>query len=182
MYSVTADYITAMHKAIQHGTISGYIDNIPFTAADVLKGSAAGSNQCADQNNVKLGAVFVGVLKITFVNDIVPRGTWINRKITIFWHQQINDETPAEFEQIPCGEFNVYEANHAAEGVIVTAYDNMCLFDKPLQFTQISGTPYNILKVLADNCGAVLGQTRAQIEALANGTEVFSLFPENITA
>lgn len=179
MYQVTPDYITAMHKAIQHGQISGYIDNIPFNAADVLKGSAAISNQCADQNNVKLGAVFIGVLKITFVNDIVPRGTWINRKITIFWTQQINDETPALYEQIPCGVFNVYEANHAAEGIIVTAYDNMCLFDKPLQFTQISGTPYNILKVLADNCGAVLGQARAQIEALANGTEVFSLFPEN---
>ena len=179
MYPVSEEYKTAMHKAIQHGKISGFIDDIPFTAADVLKGSGGLSNQCADQNNIKLGAVFIGVLKITFVNNIVPRGSWINRKITIFWDQQINDDAPAVYEQIPCGEFNVYEANHAAEGVIITAYDNLSLFDKALQFTQISGTPYNILKVLADNCGAVLAQTRAQIEALPNGTEVFSLFPEN---
>ena len=84
MYSVSNDYLTAIHGAVQSGHISGMIGAVAFTASDVLLGSASISNQCADSTDVKLGAVFVGTLKITFCNrNLVPRGSWEDRKSVV---------------------------------------------------------------------------------------------------
>lgn len=180
MYSVSNDYLAAIHSAVQSGHISGIINNtIQFGADDVLLGSATISNQCADSSDVKLGSVYVGTLKITFCKtSLLPRGAWEGAKIQVFWNQLISQE-PDTYEQIPCGEFYVSEANHAAEGVVITAYDNMAKFDKVIGFTTTSGSPYNILKMCCSQCGVNLGLTKADVEALPNGTETVGLFPEN---
>lgn len=181
MYSVSNDYLTAIHGAVQSGHISGMIGAVAFTASDVLLGSASISNQCADSTDVKLGAVFVGTLKITFCNrNLVPRGSWEGKTITVYWNQLVDDQSePKVYETIPCGKFVVSEANHAAEGVVVTAYDNMCRFDKELQFTTTAGSPYNLAKSICETCNVGLGMTKAEIEALPNGLETLSLYPDN---
>lgn len=181
MHSVSNDYLTAIHKAVQSGHISGMIGVVAFTASDVLLGSASISNQCADSTDVKLGAVYVGTLKITFCNrNLVPRGSWEGKTITVYWNQLIDDESePKVYETIPCGKFIVSEANHAAEGVVVTAYDNMCRFDKELQFTTTAGSAYNLAKSFCETCNVGLGMTKSQIEDLPNGLETLSLYPDN---
>lgn len=181
MYSVSNDYLAAIHNAVQSGHISGLIGAVAFTASDVLLGSASISNQCADSTDVKLGAVYIGTLKITFANrNLVPRGSWEGKTITVYWNQLIDDESePKVYETIPCGKFIIAEANHAAEGVVITAYDNMSRFDKELQFTTTSGSPYNLAKSFCQTCNVGLGMTKAQIEALPNGTETLSLYPDN---
>lgn len=181
MYSVSNDYLAAIHDAVQSGHISGLIGAVAFTASDVLLGSASISNQCADSTDVKLGAVYVGTLKITFCNrNLVPRGSWEGKTITVYWNQLVDDESePKVYETIPCGKYIVAEANHAAEGVVVTAYDNMSRFDKELQFTTTAGSAYNLAKSICETCNVGLGMTKSQIEALPNGTETLSLYPDN---
>lgn len=179
MYSVSEDYLTAMSKNVQSGYISGYIGTTPFDADDVLLGSASISNKCVDSNDIKLGGVNIGTLKITFVNtSLVTRGTWEKKEISVYWNQLIDDETQT-FETVPVGVFIINEANHAAEGVIVTAYDKMSLLDKELNFTTSSGSIYSFLTLIAEECDFSLGMTRAEIEALPNGEETFSIYPDN---
>ena len=179
MYSVSAEYLTAISQAVQRGYISGYIEDVPFTSSDVLFGSASVSNKCVDSNDIKLGGVNIGTLKITFINtSLVPRGDWENKEILVSWNQLIDEESET-FEQVPVGVFIVKEANHAAEGVVVTAYDYMSKLDKNTNFTTLSGTIYSILSMIAAECDFSLGMTRAEIEALPNGEETFSLYPEN---
>lgn len=181
MYSVSNDYLAAIHDAVQSGHISGLIGASAFTASDVLLGSASISNQCADSTDVKLGSVYVGALKITFCNrNLVPRGSWEGKTITVYWNQLVDDESePKVYETIPCGKFIVSEANHAAEGVVITAYDNMSRFDKELQFTTTAGSAYNLAKSICETCNVGLGMTKSQIEDLPNGTETLSLYPDN---
>lgn len=181
MFNVSNDYLTAVHSAVQSGFISGSVGGVPFGADDVLLGSASHSNQCVTPNNIKLGGVNVGTLKITFCNNIlVHRGTWENKRIVVYWNQLIDDSVePNVYETIPCGVFTVSKAEHAAEGVVVLAYDNMAKLDQELQFTTTDGAPYNIAKFLCNSCGVTLGMTREEVEALPNGTETFSLYPDN---
>lgn len=158
MYSVSAEYLTAISQAVQRGYISGYIEDVPFTSSDVLFGSASVSNKCVDSNDIKLGGVNIGTLKITFINtSLVPRGDWENKEILVYWNQLI-DEEPETFEQVPVGVFIVKEANHAAEGVVVTAYDYMSKLDKNTNFTTLSGTIYSILSMIATECDFSLGK------------------------
>lgn len=179
MYSVSNEYLTAMNENVQSGYISGTIDGVDFSPNDVLIGSASVSNKCVDPSNICLGGVNIGVLKITFVNtSLVTRGSWEGKEIVVNWSQLIDDENQT-FETIPVGVYIISEANHAAEGVVVTAYDRMSLLDKELNFTTSSGSVYALLTLCADECGVVLGMTRPQIEALPNGEEVFSIYPDN---
>lgn len=179
MYSVSPEYLTAISRAVQHGSISGYIDDTPFDSEDVLFGSASVSNKCVDPSDIKLGGVNIGTLKITFVNtSLVTRGTWENKTISVFWNQLI-DEDEETFETVPVGVYIIKEANHTAAGVVVTAYDRMSLLDKNLNFTTLSGSIYSMLSMIAAECGFNLGMTREEIDALPNGDETFSLYPEN---
>ena len=179
MYSVSSDYLDAIGRNVQSGYISGLIDSVPFTADDVLLGSATVSNKCVDPQNIKLGAVNIGTFKVTFVNNtLVPRGEWENKTISLFWNQLIDDELQT-YEQVPVGVYIINEANHAAEGVKVTAYDRMSLLDKDLDFTTSSGSIYSFLNLICNKCHVVLGMSRAEVEALPNGDEVFSVYAEN---
>lgn len=181
MYQVSNDYLTAIHKAVQSGYISGTVGGVTFDASDVLLGSASISNQCANPTDVKLGTAAVGTLKITFCNKIlVHRGTWSKKVIRVYWNQLIDETTePKTYETIPCGVFTISEVNHAAEGVVVTAYDNMAKFDTELQLSTTDGTPYNLAKLLCNQVGVTFGMTKAEVEALPNGTETLSLYPDN---
>lgn len=181
MYQVSNDYLTAIHKAVQSGYISGTVGGVTFDASDVLLGSASISNQCANPTDVKLGTAAVGTLKITFCNKIlVHRGTWSKKVIRVYWNQLIDETTePKTYETIPCGVFTISEVNHAAEGVVVTAYDNMAKFDTELQLSTTDGTPYNLAKLICNAVGVNFGMTKAEVEALPNGTETLSLYPDN---
>ena len=179
MYSVSNDYLTALHSAVQNGYISGTVGGVAFTPDDVLLGSASISNKCADGSDITLGAVNIGVLKITFINkNLLPRGTWEGQEIVIYWNQLISQD-PDTYEQVPCGVYIVKEANHSAEGVVITSYDRMSKLDKAVPFTTLSGSIYSIVKLIADDCGVTLGDTRTYIDGLPNGGETFSLYPDN---
>ena len=176
MYSVSADYLTALASPVARFRLSGTVGSTPFTEENVVFGTFTITNNVSEGHEIKLGSVYVGQLKATFTGLSIARGAWLGKEITVSEGLQLADES---FEDVPLGVYTVAEANHTLEGVEVVAYDNMTLFDKPVEFDQTTGDAYSILDYLCGRCSVTLANTQEEIEALPNGTETFSLYADN---
>lgn len=182
MYSVSQDYKDAMASAVQQGYINGEVGGVQFDADDVLLGSCSISNSCADSTEVKLGGVYVGQLNITFCNkNIIPRNSWEGKKIKIYWNQRVDMRDEYErYEQIPCGVYTIAEANHSAEGVVVTAYDDMSKLDKRVSFSALTpGHASAFMRIIANRCSITLAQTAEEIDDLGAGGENLQLYQDS---
>lgn len=170
MYHGSAEFETANSQPIQRHTISGTIDGLPFTADDVLLGSVSITNQCSDQVDAQIGAVYIGQLSITFLPHIgITPTTWRGREIVISF-SLLTDEDPETRETFPLGVFTVSEAERTLQGYQITAYDNMSKFDKPVTWDYLpAGTLYSVLSGICTNCGVSLGMNESDCEALPNG-------------
>lgn len=179
MYSVSEAYLTKMFDQIQTHKLSGTIDNIPFTGDDVI--GVSWTNQCSDKN-VALGSVNIGTLKLTFLKDLLNRGEYYDKKITIIDSLLLGytEEDEPIYEDVPIGVFYVGEATWTAEGMIdITAYDVLSKLDIPLAIEQASGYLYDFCKVIERHTGAPFGMTEEECQALTNGNELIAPYPEN---
>lgn len=176
MYSVSADYLTALASPVARFRLSGTVGSVSFTDENVVRGTFTINNNVSEGNEVKLGSVYVGQLKATFTGLSIPRGSWLGKVITVSEGLQLADES---FEDVPLGIYTVAEAQHTLEGVSVTAYDAMADLDKTFSIDQTNGSPYDLLTLACSECGVTLGNTQAEIESLPNGTETFYLYSEN---
>lgn len=170
MYQGTAAFQTANDKSIQKHRIRGSIDNIPFTGLNVLAGSMTITNQCSDNTDSKIGAVFVGKLTMTFLKNLsVTPTSWRGRKISIVFGLCI-DEDDDIWEEFDVGQYYVNEANITADGVSVVAYDAMANFDQklPTDFI-VSGYFGDIVRSICSTCDVTFGMTDQQCQALPNG-------------
>lgn len=177
MFPVSEDYINAIKGATQQGKLSGYIGNVYFDNDDVLAGSASLVNQCADSSDVKLGSVYIGQLNITFCNkNLLPRTTWEGKIIELYWKQRV-EFVQERWEEIPIGKFIVSEANHSAEGVVVTAYDFMSKLTKRVNFSALTaGHASGYMHVISNRCGVELAQTDEEIDDLCLASEELTLY------
>lgn len=176
MYSVSAEYLTALASPVARFRLSGTVGSVSFTDENVVRGTFTINNNVSEGNEVKLGSVYVGQLKATFTGLSIPRGSWLGKVITVSEGLQLADES---FEDVPLGIYTVAEAQHTLEGVSVTAYDAMADFDKAFSIDQTNGSPYDLLSLACSECGVTLGNTQAEIENLPNGTQTFYLYSEN---
>ncbi len=83
-------------------------------------------------------------------------------------------------ESIPMGVFEVSEANRHIKTLELKAYDEMLRFKKAVKLTASSGTVYSFFDGEYRMQG-VLIQTKAEIEAMSNGSEILSIYSDNIT-
>lgn len=179
MYSVSEDYRTKMFDQVQTHSLSGTVDGISFTAEDVI--GVSYTNRCSDKK-VALGSVNIGVLKLTFLQDLLSRGDYYGKVITLsdalLLGYDGNDDPI--WESVPLGTFYVAEATWRAEGMVdVTAYDCLSKLDIPLAIEQTYGYLYNFCKTIALHTGTTFGMTQAQCEALTNGTALISPYEDN---
>lgn len=178
MYSVSEEYIEQIKKPYAFKrTLRGTINNVSFTEDDILSGSFSVSNQCSDTNEVQIGSVYVGELQATFRSDLFPRHLWKGAVITISDGLWLDESE--EYEYVPLGIYVIDDASIDQKGVKIKAYDYMLNFDKKLEMTTTIGSAYSILALLCQDCGVTLGMTKAQIEALPNGTQSLALYTEN---
>lgn len=177
MFPVSEDYINAIKGATQQGKLSGYIGNVYFDNDDVLAGSASLVNQCADSSDVKLGSVYIGQLNITFCNkNLLPRNTWEGKVIELYWKQRV-EFVQQRWEEIPVGKFVIAEANHSAEGVVITAYDFMSKLTKRVNFSALTaGHASGYMHVIANRCNIELAQTDEEIDDLCLASEDLTLY------
>lgn len=174
MYQVSEEYLKQTKRKVQTFRLAGTVNKIAFTNHDILSGSFTITNQCSEQNDVKIGSVYIGELKCTFKPDLqVP--DWTNAQIVVSEGLLIGDK----WEDVPLGVYTVSEANDTEYGVDITAYDNMARFNRSCSVDITIGTPYELLTLACTTCEAELGMTQEAVGALPNGTESLSLYTEN---
>lgn len=176
MYSVSADYLTALSAPVKKFRLTGSVGSISFTQANIIDNTFSIVNRVSEGSEVKLGSVYIGQLKATFTGMNIARGAWLGKVITVSEGLQLADES---YEDVPLGVFTIAEAKHTLEGVEVVAYDAMANFDKRFSIDQTNGKAFSLLSYACTKCGVTLKNTQAQIEALPNGNTTLYLAPEN---
>lgn len=177
MYNVSNDYITAESKAVKQFKLKGKCCGFDFTDADILSGSFSITEQCSSPSEITLGAVYIGQLSATFLNNLgIDRNGWVGGTVTVSVGLKLNGGT---YEYIPVGTYTIAEAKHARSGVEIVAYDNMSLFDKSITFDTTYGTVYQLLSAFCLESGVELGMTEAEVEAFPNGSRTLGIYRDN---
>ena len=179
MYTVSDEYKTKMLDQVQTHQLSGTIGSTSFSGSDVI--GVSYTNKCSDKK-VNIGGVYIGTLKLTFLTDILNRGDYYGKEITLSdWLLTGYDENEDPiWEEVPIGTFYVAEATWRAEGMVdIVAYDCMSKMDKAIDIDTSSGTIYSFCKYIETQTGAVFGMTEEECQALPNGTEILALYEEN---
>ena len=178
MYPVSDDYKTAILENSRAHRITGIVDGVVFDGADVIRKSFVVKNQFTPCTAVELGGVYIGELDLTFSEAFASlldiRGEWRGVQITPSIGVEIDVDT---FEDVPVGVYTVEDATWVDEGLKIVAYDNMKKLDVELIFDQTEGYLYDFLNYTCITCGITLGMTKAEVEALPNGTELLGIYP-----
>lgn len=179
MYNVSNEYRTKMFDKIQTHRLTGTIDDVDFDANDVI--GVSYSNQCCD-NKVNVGSVYIGTLKLTFLNDILNRGDYYDKKIIIYDSLYLGQDENNDpiYEAVLIGTFWVAEATWTAAGMIdITAYDVLSKLDKNVTFDQSSAKLYGWLNIIGTECDVQVGMTQVECEAMTNGNTELAVYTDN---
>lgn len=186
MYQVSQEYITkAFNISKKRRAVYALLDDVPFTENELVANSLKYTWQCVGGAEINLGGVFIGQLFLTFTHAFtsqVSRGTWKGKRINLSIGLELGIEPETHepiIEYVPIGIYTIEDAVHTENGVEITAYDDMRKFDKKLNLTSSSGSLYSLLTFACNKCHVELGMTREEVEALPNGQEVFSIYPDN---
>lgn len=178
MYSVDSNIADALRYPVRKTRLRGFIDEIEFTSEDILKDTFSITLQSSDTNDFTIGAVYVGQLKLTIINrQIISalRGSFLDRTITPYFEILVdNDWSP-----IPLGTFYVAEADHAADGVVITAYDGMSKLDRSYESVSVTGSWFQIVSQIANRCDIELGFDSDYADTLINQALTYDLYIEN---
>ena len=178
MYSVSNDYISKMFDQVQTHRLSGTIGSTSFSDSDVI--GVSYTNRCSDKK-VNVGSVNIGTLKLTFLTDILNRGEYYGKAITLsdslLTGYDENDDPV--WESVPLGTFYVGEATWTAAGMVnITAYDCLSKMDVPLSISETTGKVYDFCSYIAAETRTTFGMTSEECEALPNGDQVMSPYEE----
>ena len=106
----------------------------------------------------------------------IDRYTLEDAEVELSYHLRLADGT---YEAVPMGIFEVSEANRTVHVLELKAYDRMLRFDRAFNGFETIGTAYGMMELCSTACGVELAQSQTEIEALPNGSELLSIYPEN---
>lgn len=174
MYQASAAFNTAIKSNIRDLKWSGTIttvggstydfdDNPATVNGKIISGSITRS---ISSQSLNIGTAYASSLSIEIIFPGVSRYELYNGEITL--SVSINGAS----DVIPMGIYTISEATQTSDHINLKAYDNMLLFDEG-SFTPSAHmtvqSPYAWLTEMCTDCGVVLGNTSAQISAMANG-------------
>ena len=180
MYPVSEAFLQAVQGNTRKYYWTGKITTVAgveysFTQEDIVKGSGYITAQCCGNSEIELGAVYAAELGISLFLDI-DRYTLEDAKVELVYHLRLAD---GSYEAVPMGIFEVSEANRTAHVLELKAYDCMLRFDRDFNGFETIGTAYGMMALCGTACGVELAQSQEEIEALPNGSELLSIYPEN---
>ena len=180
MYPVSEAFLQAVQGNTRRYYWTGKITTAAgveylFDQENIVKGSGYVTAQCCGNSEIELGAVYAAEMGISLFLDI-DRYTLEDAKVELSYHLRLADGT---YEAVPMGIFEVSEANRTAYVLELKAYDAMLRFDKDFNGFETIGTAYGMMALCSTACGVELAQSQAEIEALPNGSELLSIYPEN---
>ena len=168
MYEVSAGYLAAFRSHVHQKKIKGTVGSVSITQNNIQSGSLTIHNQCAESADIKLGAVYIGTLECTFLNNTgINRNSWKGKIITLEEGLLVG----SSYQYIPKGKWQITEAEWNEQGTSVKAYDNMQKLVKPFPYTQISAsTPIDILQMICDDCHVENGME--DLDDFCNGDSI----------
>ena len=180
MYPVSEEYKKAISESSRSFFWTGMITTKQgkkyiFENKDIVKGSGYISRQCSGSSEIELGSVYAAELGISLFSDI-DRYSLEDAIITLSFHLEVEDNV---YEEVPMGVFFVAEANRKIRTLELKAYDVMLNLEKNFNKGLSSAFPYDFLSLLSKACHVELAQTKEEIEALTNGTELLGIYQEN---
>lgn len=180
MYPVSEAFLQAVQGNTRNIYWTGKITTVAgveysFTQKDIVKGSGYITAQCCGNSEIELGAVYAAEMGISLFLDI-DRYTLEDAKVELSYHLWLAD---GSYEAVSMGIFEVSEANRTAHVLELKAYDYMLRFDRDFNGFETIGTAYGMMALCSTACGVELAQSQAEIEALPNGSELLSIYPEN---
>ena len=180
MYPVSEAFLQAVQGNTRKYYWTGKITTAagaeyPFDQEDIVKGSGYITAQCCGNSEIELGSVYAAEMGISLFLDI-DRYTLEGAKAELTYHLRLADGT---YEAVPMGIFEVSEANRTVHVLELKAYDYMLRFDRDFNGFETIGTAYGMMVLCSTACGVELAQSQAEIEALPNGSELLSIYPEN---
>lgn len=183
MYAVSAAYLQKIlsNTKVVTRRIRGTVGNIAFTENDIISSSFTITEKCVNSADINLGGVFVGQMDLTFCPAFaanVNRGDWRGKEIRCRIGLLV-DPANDTWEDVPCKPYTIDSAMWSRDGVSVTAYDAMTKFDKTMGVKSTDGNVFALATLACRNCNVQLGMTQTEMQALPNGTELLSLYPEN---
>lgn len=179
MYPVSKEYQKAISESSRSFFWTGTITTKAgkkyiFGNKDIVKGSGYISRQCSGSSEIELGSVYAAELGISLFSDI-DRYSLEDASITVYFHLKVGNA----YEEVPMGIFYIAEANRKIKTLELKAYDAMLNLDKNFNKGLSSAFPYDFLSLLSKACHVELAQTKEEIEALTNGTELLGIYQEN---
>lgn len=180
MYPVSEAFLQAVQGNTRKYYWTGKITTVAgveysFTQEDIVKGSGYITAQCCGNSEIELGAVYAAEMGISLFLDI-DRYTLEDAKVELSYHLRLAD---GSYEAVPMGIFEVSEANRTAHVLELKAYDYMLRFDRDFNGIETIGTAYGMMALCGTACGVDLAQSQEEIEALPNGSDLLSIYPEN---
>lgn len=180
MYPVSEAFLQAVQGNTRKYYWTGKITTVagaeyPFTQEDIVKGSGYITAQCCGNSEIELGAVYAAEMGISLFLDI-DRYTLEEAEVELSYHLRLADGT---YEAVLMGIFEVSEANRTVHVLELKAYDRMLRFDRSFNGFETIGTAYGMMALCSTACGVELAQSQTEIEALPNGSELLSIYPEN---
>lgn len=180
MYPVSQAFQNAIDSNVRRYYWTGLIttkggQEYTFDNENIIKGSGYITRSCCGNSSLELGTVYASEMGVTLLSDI-DRYTLEGAQVKVYFHLVLPDET---VEMVPMGIFEVSEATRKIRCLEIKAYDYMLRFDKAFNIEAGSGTAYNYLNIICEECGVEMAQTQAQIAALPNGTETLGIYSSN---
>ena len=167
MYSASADFQTKIksntRKISWSGSIQANGSTYTFDDENIVDGSITRS---ISSQNLNIGTAYAASASIELILPGVSRYELYDGIL------ELNCSVDGAADVIPMGNFTISEATQASDHITLKGYDNMILFDNE-QFAPSAHmtvqSPYAWLTEMCTDCGVVLGNTSAQIGAMANG-------------
>ena len=180
MYPVSEAFLRAVQENTRNYYWTGEIRTkggavYPFGYEDIVKGSGYITAQCCGSAEIELGTVYAAEMGITLFSQ-VDRYTLEGAEVQLSYHLRLAD---GSFEEVPMGIFEVSEANRTAHCLELKAYDYMLRFEKSFNGFETVGNAYAFLNLCCRACKVELAHTQEEIEAMPNGAEMLSVYPEN---
>ena len=180
MYPVSEAFLQAVQENTRRYYWTGKITMkggavYPFGYEDIVKGSGYISAQCCGSTEIELGTVYAAEMGITLFSQ-VDRYTLDGAKVELSYHLRVEG---GEYEEVPMGIFEVSEANRTAHCLELKAYDYMLRFEKNFNGFESVGNAWSFLELCCKACDVEMENTQAEIEAMPNGRELLSIYPEN---
>lgn len=180
MYPVSEAFLQAVQGNTRKYYWTGKITTAggveyPFDQENIVKGSGYITAQCSGNSEIELGAVYAAEMGISLFLDI-DRYMLEDAEVELSYHLRL---ASGAYETVPMGIFEVSEANRTVHVLELKAYDRMLRFDRAFNGFETIGTAYGMMALCGTACGVELAQTQAEIEALPNGSELLSIYPEN---